>query len=56
VLGPIRCPYCAESMESNEMLDHLPRCRVRKAALEAEATSGRILTDEEIAALRERFS
>jgi hypothetical protein len=43
-------------MESDEMLDHLPRCRVRKVALEAEATLDRILTEEEIEEIRERFS
>ena len=33
----------------------MPECRVRMAALESEATWDRILTDEEIAALGERF-
>jgi len=56
VLGRLRCLYCDESMSSpDEMLDHLPRCRVRKAALEAEAALNRILTDEEIADIRQRF-
>ena len=56
VPGPIRCFYCAETMQSGEMTEHLHHCRVRRAALEAEAKMDRILTDEEIAAIRERFS
>jgi len=54
MLNRIRCPYCAECLEIGEMLDHLPQCEVRTVALEAEATLGRILTADEIAALRER--
>jgi hypothetical protein len=42
-------------MDIDAMLDHMSDCRVRMAALEAEATLGRILTDEEIAAIRERL-
>ena len=52
VLNTIRCPYCVESLEIGEVLDHLPQCKVRAAALKEEATLGRILTADEIAALR----
>ena len=56
MLGPVRCQYCDESLDIDEMLDHMPQCRVRMAALDAEVTLGRILTDEEIEEIRERLS
>jgi hypothetical protein len=56
VLNTIRCPYCAQSKEIGEMLDHMPPCQVRTAAMEAEATLDRVLTAAEIAALREGLS
>ena len=56
VLNTIRRPYCAECMEIGEMLDHMPQCDVRTAALDAEGTLGHVLTADELGALRERLS
>ena len=56
MLNTIRRPYCAECMEIGEMLDHMPQCDVRTAALDAEGTLGHVLTADELGALRERLS
>jgi len=52
---PSRCPYCQEAMPSSALLTHIGECPVRTAVLDAEARLGRVLTEEEIVDIRERF-
>jgi hypothetical protein len=42
-------------MPSSVLLAHVDECPVRAAVLEAEARLGRVLTEEEIVEIRERF-
>ena len=55
VPDPIRCLYCDLDFQKDKIAAHLDECRVRAAVHVDEAKLSRLLTDEEIEAIRERF-
>jgi hypothetical protein len=52
---PIQCPYCESDKASNELETHLSQCLVRKAIHAEEAKLDRLLTDDEMDAIREQL-
>jgi hypothetical protein len=53
--GLLRCLYCDVAMQGGELAAHLQECPVREAVHAMEAQLNRLLTDEEIEKIKERF-
>ena len=55
VAGLIRCLYCNLAMQGTDLGAHLQKCPVRQVVNDTEAKLNRLLTDEEIEEIEERF-